>query len=107
MIDLERGVARWFDFETVHDSTRSEEWRRADDLRALLATCLLRAAPDARAATLHVILDRYDDDDLTPRLAASFGSPLRRPLAFHLGQAPLSFRGYREVGRLLRERIGA
>ncbi len=38
MVDLESGVAHWFDFETIHDSTRPMAWRRADDVRALLVT---------------------------------------------------------------------
>ena len=45
LVDLDAGVARWFDFETVHEASRPQIWRRADDVRALLATCLLRTAP--------------------------------------------------------------
>ena len=47
MVDLEAGVAHWFDFETIHDSSRPMAWRRADDVRALLATCLLRTVPES------------------------------------------------------------
>ena len=35
-------------------------------------------------------------------LATNFTSVLRRPLTFHLGQARLSFEGFREIGRMLR-----
>ena len=45
MVDLEAGVAHWFDFETIHDSRRPMAWRRADDVRALLVTCLVRTVP--------------------------------------------------------------
>ena len=45
MVDVEAGVARWFDFETVHESSRPMDWRRADDVRALLVTCLVRTGP--------------------------------------------------------------
>ena len=106
MVDLEGGVAHWFDFETVHDARRPTAWRRADDVRALLVTCLVRAGPETLAETLHLILDVYGDEGLTRVLAASFTSVLRRPLAFHLGQAGLSFRRYREIARLLRARLG-
>src|SRR5688572_21215666 len=44
MVDLDAGVAHWFDFETVHDPRRPLTWRRADDIRALLATSLVRTA---------------------------------------------------------------
>jgi hypothetical protein len=107
MVDLERGVAHWFDFETIHDSNRPMAWRRADDVRALLATCLLRTAADGLAATVGLILDVYSDEGVTRLLAASFTSVVRRPLAFHLGQAGLSFRHFREIARLLRERVAA
>ncbi len=107
MVDLEGGVARWFDFETVHDSRRPMAWRRADDVRALLATCLVRTAPEERAETLRCILDVYRDDGVDGRLTTSFGSVLRRPLPFQLGQAGLSIGCFREIGRLLKERLGA
>jgi hypothetical protein len=106
MVDLRAGVAHWFDFETVHDASRPMAWRRADDVRALLATCVLRTASGKLAETLRLILDVYPDKGVTPLLATSFASVFRRPLAFHLGQAGLSVRNFREIARLLRERLG-
>jgi hypothetical protein len=102
MVDLAAAVARWFDFETVHDPGRSLDWRRADDVRALLTTCLLRTRPEMFAGTLQLVLDVYADEEVTRLLATSFNSVSRRPLSFHLGQAGLSFEGFREIGRLLR-----
>src|SRR5688572_5645681 len=102
MVDLDAAVARWFDFETVHDSVRPLVWRRADDVRALLATCLLRTRPERFAGTLQLILDVYADYDVTRLVAASFIAGLRRPLAFHLGQAGLSYDDFREIAALLR-----
>jgi hypothetical protein len=87
MVDLEAGVARWFDFETVHESTRLETWRRADDVRALLSTCLARTPVEKRDVTRQRMLDIYANDEVARVLAASFTSTLRRSLAFHLGQA--------------------
>ena len=100
------GVASWFDFETIHEASRPVLWQRADDVRALLVTCLIRTVPEKRAETLQVILDTYADEGVTRVLAASFTSVLRRPLAFHLAQAGLSFRCFQEIARLLRERGG-
>src|SRR5688572_13361659 len=96
-------AAHWFDFETVHDSNRPLVWRRADDLRALLVTCMHRTVLEKRAETLRLMLDAYAD--LSRRsgeaakaeaavlcvLATSFTSVFRRPLTFHLAQAGLSF----------------
>ena len=106
LVDLEAGVAHWFDFETVHDSSRPLAWRRADDVRALLVTCLLRTVPEKLAETLELVLDVYADDGVTRLLATSFTSVWRRPLIFHLAQAALSFQCFREIARLLRERLG-
>jgi hypothetical protein len=106
MVDLGAGIAQWFDFETVHDADRSMAWGRADDVRALIATCLL-GTPDVRVAErLRLVLDTYGDEDVTPLLAASFGSVARRSLPFHLGQAGLSLQRFREITRLLNDRLG-
>src|SRR5262245_18953824 len=55
LVDLEAGVAHWFDFQTIHEASRSMAWRRADDLRALPATCLVRTAPEKRVETIEFI----------------------------------------------------
>ena len=104
MVDMHAGVARWFDFETIHESSRPVLWRKADDLRALLATCLLRTVPTKLAETLDLIVGTYGDDGVTRLLATNFASVLRRALSFHLAQAGLSFRRYREISTLLTER---
>ena len=101
MVDLDAGVARWFDFETVHEWNRPLAWRRADDVRALLVTCLARTVPARRAHTLELVLNAYADEGVTRVLAKNFTSVLRRPLLFHLAQAALSLRCYREISRLL------
>ena len=105
LVDLDAGVARWFDFETLHDEDRTPAWRRADDLRALLVTCLVRTVPERRVDTLDLVLDAYADEDVTRVLASSFTSVWRRSLSLHLLQARLSHEWFREVGRLLRERV--
>jgi hypothetical protein len=106
MVELESGVAHWFDFETIHDTVRPMAWRRADDLRALLVTCLVRTVPEKRAETLQLIFDVYANEGVTRILAPSFTSVLRRPLTFHLAQAGLSFQCFQEIARLLRNRLG-
>lgn len=102
VVDAE--VARWFDFETVHDPKRPLAWRRADDVRALLATCLVRTVPGKRRATLEFILDAYAEEDVSRVLAACFSSVWRRSLTFHLAQAALPFAAFTEIGRAMQER---
>ncbi len=107
LVDPEARVAHWFDFETVHDAARPMLWRRADDLRALLATCVVRTTPEKRADIVQHIMDVYQDSEVTRLVAASFSSVYRRPLSFHLAQARLSFGCFREIGELLRARCYA
>jgi hypothetical protein len=106
MIDLDARVAHWFDFETIHDSSRPLAWRRADDVRALLATCLLRIEPAELSEILSLILGVYADDVVTGLAATNFTTVLQRPLIHHLGQAGLSYEYFREIDHLLRERRG-
>jgi hypothetical protein len=104
MVDVDAGVAHWVDFETAHESTRQMVWRRADDVRALLVTCVLRSVPEKLAETFETVMDAYADPDVTRVLATTFTSVWRRALTFHLAQAGLSFQSFQEIGRLLRER---
>ncbi len=104
LVDLDAGLAHWFDFETIHEASRPLAWRRADDLRALLVTCLVRTAPEKRVKTLELILDMYADEDVTRVLATSFASVWQRSLTLHLLQARVSFHCFCELGQLLRER---
>jgi hypothetical protein len=70
---VDGGVARWFDFETIHEANRPIAWRRADDVRALLVTCLVRTVPEKRAGILQLVLDLYSDEEVT-RSIPSFDS---------------------------------
>jgi serine/threonine protein kinase len=107
LVDLDGRVAHWIDFENVHDPRRPVAWCRGDDLRALLTSCMIQPGGEPRSDILRLILDLYPDRDVSRLLSASLGSTWRRPLMFHLGQAALSFRQFRDVARLLRERVPA
>jgi hypothetical protein len=105
MIDIAAGEARWFDFETVHVDSRPVSWRRADDVRALLYTCVLRTPADERHAVVDRIMDAYGDEEVIRMLEAQFTSAWQRGLTYHLGQAPLSFEVFRDIARMLRDRV--
>ncbi|HEX6693475.1 MAG TPA: hypothetical protein VF035_02110 [Longimicrobiales bacterium] len=104
MIDLDGGAARWFDFETVHDPSRPVDWRRADDLRALIATCMLRTKATDRGSVLRDILDAYPYSGPVEYVMNAFATALQRSLPLHLGQAPLPLDTFREIHSLLRDR---
>ena len=105
LVDFEAGAAHWFDFETLHEASRPMAWRRADDVRALLMSCAIRTGPENRARTLESILDVYGDGEVTRVVAASFTTVWRRSLPLHLLQAAMSYRSFRDMGRLLRQRV--
>ena len=105
LVDLEGNAARWFDFETLHEPGRPLVWRRADDVRALLMTITVRTPAAKVAGTVQLIVDAYGDDDVARNLARTFVSVFRRPLAFHLAQASLSFERFREIAQLLDPRF--
>lgn len=107
LVDLARGSASWFDFETEHDPRRPAAWRRADDVRALVATALVRTRDDAMDTTLSWLSSAYPDEAAWRLLAHRFAPILQRPLAFHLGQAPLSLVTYRRIARLLADRFAS
>ena len=104
IVDADSGAAHWFDFETIHDTSRALAWRCADDLRALLATCLVRTAREDVAETFRHILDVYADERIARLLADSFASVWQRALPVHLSQAGLSLQRFREIAQLLGER---
>jgi hypothetical protein len=104
LVDLAAGAAHWIDFETLHDSSRPEVWRRADDLRALLATCLLRTPEVDSEAVLAALVDAYPDPSVERDLTERFASILQRSLAFHLGQAPLPRQRFQAIARGLETR---
>jgi hypothetical protein len=103
LVDVDGGIARWFDFETVHDSSRPLVWRRADDMRALLATCIIRCRPDVIADVVNLFLDVYGDEEIARHVGSSFVSAWRRPLVFYLGQAPMSLTQFKATGDLILE----
>lgn len=105
LIERITGVCHWFDFETIHDVNRPMEWRCADDLRALLFSCLVRTVPEKYAETCHLILDAYANHEVIRLLAKTFTSVWHQSLMFHLAQANLSFVSFQEMTRLLKERL--
>jgi hypothetical protein len=75
-------------------------------VRAPLVTCPVRTVPEKLAETLQLILAVYADEGVTRALPTGFTAVWRRPLTFHLAQAGLSLRCFREIARLLRARVG-
>ena len=99
MIDLDAQVASWFDFENAHDPSRTTDWRRADDLRALLSSCLWHTSLDGRTEIMRHVLRTYGSSEVTRIVTKQLRPVTGRARAFHLGQAPMSYREFRELSQ--------
>ena len=104
LVDLDAGIAHWFDWETIHDRVA----RSSGDVQTTCEHCSSPAwsepSPEKRVETLEFSsLDVYADEDVTRVLATSFTSVWRRSLTLHLLQARLSFQCFCEIGRFLLE----
>ena len=107
LFDPGTGEARWFDFDTAHDSGVAPAWRHGDDLRALVYSAVESFDDVPVALLLRTVRDAYADpgpwEQLRDRLArgACTGrrctSPRRvRPLG---GGASWSRSCSKEIGR--------
>ena len=101
MVSLAAGIARWFDFENMHDSKRSKTWRQADDLRALVDTVMVRCPVHLRGNALQVIIYGYPDVQVMRQMRSVNRSIWQRALPVHLGQAPLAFVDWHEVATMI------
>ncbi len=70
LFDPGTGEARWFDFDTAHDSTLAPAWRHGDDLRALVYSAVESFADVPVALLLLTVRDAYAD----PALGSSFAT---------------------------------
>ncbi len=103
LVDMSRDEARWFDFETVHSTNESPVARRADDVRALLYTCAAAADGQELSRVVDVVLEAYGHEETGCAVARRARRLFPRPLAFHLGQAGLSFGRLRQLSAALSE----
>lgn len=85
------GRARWFDFETVHDSRWPRERRQADDLRAFAYSAAASLPEKAFPSLARSILTLYTDRAVLCALKQAV-ERVRRPGAFHFAQTGISCR---------------
>ncbi len=88
----ESGLARWFDFETVHARCCPREWRWADDLRALTYSVAAFLPPSQFAALAQSLCVNYPDRATLSALASLAGQLRHQPDPFHFGQTRIDDR---------------
>ncbi len=88
------GIARLFDFETEHDPTQPQLWRRADDLRALSGSAAACLPPGQYPYLVRAILGAYPDPAVHSACLAEWRLLQRRPDPFHLAQTRLNAAGH-------------
>jgi tRNA A-37 threonylcarbamoyl transferase component Bud32 len=96
----EAGTAAWIDFDTAHINSAEEDWRKADDLRALLCSAAAALPPETYGELFRAVADGYGQRESWERLANHLERMRLRPTLFHLAQAPLD---WRRLSRLVDE----
>ena len=90
--ELGSGLARWFDFETVHESLRPREWRRADDLRALTYSVAALLPPNKFPDLARSLRANYPDPPVLRELVRHAERLRSKSDPFHLGQTNIDYR---------------
>jgi hypothetical protein len=93
------GIARLFDFETEHDPTQPQLWRRADDLRALSGSAAACLPPTQYPHVVRAIVGAYPDPAVRSACLAEWHLLQHRPDPLHLAQTRLDASGH---GALIR-----
>jgi hypothetical protein len=101
LFDPETGEARWFDFDTAHDTGLAPAWRHGDDLRALVYSAVESFDDVPVAQLLGIVRDSYADPGPWEQLRAQLirGTLHRSPLHFAQACPPAGRR--RELESLL------
>lgn len=99
--------ARWFDFETIHDSRRPREWRQADDLRAFAYSAAASLPEETFSSLARSILTRYTDRAVLYVLNQIVECVRRRPGMFHFAQTGIGCRKNGVWSEALKARLAA
>lgn len=98
LFDPKTGRSFWCDFEMQHDDDRPVDWRRADDLRAMLCSAAVVSGDAGLPALVEGVIASYPHADVIHNLQIALNHEVSRPCSYHMAQANL------EVGRLVRLR---
>lgn len=91
MVAPDTGMAVWIDFDTAHRESASEEWRRADDLRALTCSAATSIPKEGYGNLVRAIAIGYRSPATLERLAEQVDRLQVRPRLFPFAQAPLEW----------------
>jgi hypothetical protein len=83
--------ARWFDFDTIHDTRMEAAWRHADDLRAFTYSAAQRLPAAAFTRIAQTLVENYGSPSALEALADAVAYRRNRPISFHLAQARIGY----------------
>ncbi|MGB6042354.1 MAG: hypothetical protein WBF93_04260 [Pirellulales bacterium] len=89
LVDEQAKTACWIDFDMAHDERLPREWRRADDLRALIYSAAMYFERQELSRLVETVVQSLDDPATLRALREAIEFWRRRPNAFHLAQARL------------------
>jgi len=101
----EDGKARWFDFEIIHASCPSDNWRHADDLRALLFSALDILPDHLRAGAVDAVFASYPDAAVLRALQQRIASGSLEFDTYHLAQTQMEPALHRRLSVLIGTRL--
>jgi hypothetical protein len=99
------GRAHWFDFEVVHASECSDEWRQADDLRALLFSALACLPESLARNAIDVVLRAYPKEPVLKALLERIASGILDVDTYHLAQLQIAPALHARLVALLSRRL--
>ncbi len=91
MVDPDTGIAVWIDFDTAHCGSERGDWRRTDDLRALICSAATSIPEDGYEELVRAIAIGYGLTAKLGELGQMLARVRRRPRLFHVAQAPLEW----------------
>jgi hypothetical protein len=104
--DIDAAYAQWFDFDTRHDASLPGSWRRADDLRALVASTACSLPKEAFPELSQAMIRAYPEPAVWRDLGEQIAAQAGQLNAYHLAQAPLESDARAALEAALRDAIG-
>lgn len=100
-VDPQTGRAHWFDFEIVHPHGLSDDWRHADDLRALMFSALKAVPESLFDRAVECIVNAYPDAGVLECLRQRIAGGELDFDTYHLAQTQMSAGLHRKVAGVM------
>lgn len=89
--DMTSHICHLFDFETLHHSKMSNDWRQSDDLRALIYSAAEYIEPYLFRPLCHIVVRNYGNKKVLAQLKHLIKSSTSHPNVYYLAQSRLQY----------------